>query len=203
MFTSLLLTVVSVFMGCLAVLQSGVNYQLSLTLGDEPIFAVFVSMSIASLSILLPTLKVVKSENWVLFYNELKDKPRLRITLSAGALGTVYLFGTILFSPVIGFGLFFMCVIFGQLFISLLVDYYGFFWTETRPVGKYRLVGVFLVFMGVLLFQWESLSVKGNVNVFEAVGSALMSILCGMALVVQSSFNQRVAQVLGDARGAT
>lgn len=53
------------------------------------------------------------------------------------------------------------------------------------------------------MFQWESLRVKENVYILEAVGSAFMSILCGMALIVQSSFNQRIALVLGDARGST
>jgi len=203
MFTALLFTIVAVLIGGLVVLQSGVNYQLSLTLGGESVFAVCVSMSMASLTILWPTLKVVKSEKWILLYRELKNKPRLRIILSAGALGSIYLFGSIVISPVIGYGLFFMCVIFGELLTSLLVDYYGFCWSKPRPVGKYRLLGVLLVFGGVVTFQWESLSINENVNVWEAIGSAAISIICGMCLIVQSSFNQQVALMLGHAFGAT
>lgn len=133
----------------------------------------------------------------------MKDKPRLRVTLCAGVLGTIYLFGSIVISPIIGFGLFFMCVIFGELLTSLLVDYYGFCWSKPRPVGKCRFLGVLLVFGGVATFEVESLSINENVNVIVTVGSAGISIICGMCLVVQSSFNQQVALILGNAFGAT
>jgi uncharacterized membrane protein YdcZ (DUF606 family) len=138
-----------------------------------------------------------------LLFHEIKNNPRLIITLSAGVLGSYYVFGTIVISPLIGFGLFFTSVIFGELLMSLLIDYYGFFWTTARPVDNSRLLGLLLVFGGVLTFQWETFTVEEEFNIMASIFSIVGSILCGIMLIIQSSFNQRVALVLESNLGST
>merc|ERR1719192_1467908 len=98
--------------------------------------------------------------------------------------------------------MFYICVIFGELFLSVLVDYYGLFWTKPREVGRSRIMGVLLVLSGVITFQLELLNLKERESFIEALGTSATSIVCGMALVVQSSFNQRIGLILGDMRGA-
>jgi len=203
MLISVLLACGCILVGGLGVLQSGVNYQLSLALGGKSLYAVFVSMSVALLTILWPTMKTVKVEKWVLLYNEMKDNPRLSITMTSGLLGAYFVFGTIVLTPVIGFGLFFTSAIFGELFTSLLIDWCGFFWIKPRLVGNGRIAGVLLVFVGVLIFQWENFVVDENLDILVATASVAASILSGISLIVQSSFNQRVAMVLGNSLGAT
>jgi len=63
-------------------------------------------------------------------------------------------------------------------------------------------MGVLLVLSGVILFQVELLIIKERESFIEALGTTATSIVCGMALVVQSSFNQRVGLILGDMRGS-
>jgi uncharacterized membrane protein YdcZ (DUF606 family) len=52
MFTSILLVLVCTLVGSLSVLQSAVNYELSVALGGQSLYAVFVSMLVAFLTIL-------------------------------------------------------------------------------------------------------------------------------------------------------
>jgi len=111
-------------------------------------------MFVAFFTILWPTVNTVTLEKWVLLYHEMRDNPRFRLTMGSGALGLFSLFGTIVITPVIGYGLFFTSVIFGELLVSLLIDSYGFLWLLTpRWVGSSRIIGVLLVFGGVLIFQ--------------------------------------------------
>jgi len=63
-------------------------------------------------------------------------------------------------------------------------------------------MGVLLVLSGVITFQLELLNLKERESFIEALGTSATSIVCGMALVVQSSFNQRIGLILGDMRGA-
>jgi len=179
-----------------------VNYQLCLALKGKSLYAVFVSMSVAFLTLLWPTMNTVKVEKWVLLYNEMKDNPRLSITLTSGLLGSYFVFGTIVLTPIIGYGLFFTSAIFGELFMSLLIDSCGFLWIKPLLVGSARIAGVLLVFVGVLIFQWENFLVDENLTIPVAAASVAASTFGGISLIVQSSFNQRVAMVLGNSIGA-
>jgi len=71
-----------------------------------------------------------------------------------------------------------------------------------REVGRSRIMGVLLVLCGVITFQLDLLTVKDRGSLSEALGTALTSILCGAALVMQSSFNQRIGLILEDMRGS-
>jgi len=55
----------------------------------------------------------------------------------------------------------------------------------------------------VIVFQLELLTAKKDrESLSEALVTAATSIVCGMALVTQSSFNQRVGLILGDMRAS-
>lgn len=202
MLISVLLACGCILVGGLGVLQSGVNYQLCLALGGNSFYAVFVSMSVAFLTLLWPTMNTVKVEKWVLLYNEMKDNIRLSITLTSGLLGAYFVFGTVVLTPVIGYGLFFTSAIFGELVMSLLIDSCGFLWIKPRLVGNARIAGVLLVFAGVLIFQWENFLVDENLSIPVATACVAASTFGGISLILQSSFNQRVAMVLGNSLGA-
>jgi bacterial/archaeal transporter family-2 protein len=70
-----------------------------------------------------------------------------------GVIGTFYVAGSIMLLPRLGVALTFGIVISGQLFISVLIDHYGWFGVAVRPINWYRLLGVLLLFMGVLLIR--------------------------------------------------
>jgi len=132
----------------------------------------------------------------------MKDNPRLSITLTSGLLGSYFVFGTVVLTPIIGYGLFFTSAIFGELFTSLLIDCCGFLWIKPRLVGNGRITGVLLVFVGVMIFQWENFVVDENLSILVATASVAASTLGGISLILQSSLNQRVAMVLGNSLGA-
>jgi transporter family-2 protein len=57
-------------------------------------------------------------------------------------------------SPVTGAAAFFVCLIAGQLFGSILLNHIGAFGLPIREIGTLRLVGIHLVFSGVILAHY-------------------------------------------------
>jgi transporter family-2 protein len=56
--------------------------------------------------------------------------------------------------PVTGAAVFFVCLIAGQLFGSVLLDHIGAFGLPVREIGTLRFLGILLTFGGVILVRY-------------------------------------------------
>jgi transporter family-2 protein len=71
-----------------------------------------------------------------------------------GVAGMVFVVGGVMVAPVLGFALFFVCIVAGQLFGSTLVDHFGAFGVSVKPVSGMKLAGLGLVLAGAALVQY-------------------------------------------------
>jgi transporter family-2 protein len=63
--------------------------------------------------------------------------------------GILYITVSVLLSPRLGVALFFTLVIAGQMLSAILLDHFGLFGSEVKPVNLGRIAGVLLVLLGV------------------------------------------------------
>ena len=68
-----------------------------------------------------------------------------------GAAGFLFVFGGVTVAPAIGAAVFFVCIVAGQLTGAALIDHFGAFGMDVRPVSLLRLVGISIVLLGVVL----------------------------------------------------
>ena len=70
--------------------------------------------------------------------------------------------GAIVLGPRLGMALFFTCVVFGQVSISLLIDRFGWFEIPMRELNFTRILGTLLVIGGIILIQKEDLGFSAS-----------------------------------------
>lgn len=116
-----------------------------------------------------------------------------------GPLGAFFVASSVLLSPLIGFALFFVAIVTGQLIMSLVYDASGCYHTPKQRVGILQVLGVILSLGGAIMFQGKELT-EGN---DDGLVFGLIGIISGGLLIVQSSFNKRLSKTIGSPwRGA-
>jgi transporter family-2 protein len=71
-----------------------------------------------------------------------------------GVAGMVFVVGGVMVAPALGFALFFVCIIAGQLLGSTVIDQFGAFGLPVKPAGGVKLIGLALVLAGAALVQY-------------------------------------------------
>jgi transporter family-2 protein len=131
---------------CLS-LQPPINAAMGRTLGSPLLAAVF-SIAI-SLVVVVPV--------WLTVGHGAGDLGRVTSlpwwVLIGGAIGVVFVAGSVIVAPVLGIALFFVCVVAGQLLGATLVDHTGAFGVPTKPFNALKLIGLALVLLGAALVQ--------------------------------------------------
>jgi transporter family-2 protein len=73
-----------------------------------------------------------------------------------GVAGVVFVLGGVMVAPALGFALFFVCIIAGQLLGSTLIDQFGAFGLPVKPASLTKLAGLALVLAGAALVQYSN-----------------------------------------------
>ena len=71
-----------------------------------------------------------------------------------GVAGMAFVVGGVMVAPALGFALFFVCIIAGQLVGSTLVDQLGAFGLPVKPASTMKLAGLAMVLAGAALVQF-------------------------------------------------
>ncbi len=128
-------------------LQPPINAVMARTLGS-PLLAAVVSIVI-SFVLVVPV--------WWTIGGGAGDFGQLRAlpwwVLLGGAIGVVFVAGSVVVAPVLGIALFFVCVVAGQLVGATVADHVGAFGMPVKPVNAMTLVGIALVLIGAALVQ--------------------------------------------------
>ena len=131
--------------GLAIVLQTAINSQLREHL-NSPLQAGLLSFSVGTLLlIVLVMLQPVAKPTWA----QITGIPWF--LWLGGCLGVYAISTSIFTAPKLGFLTFSGVVIFGQLFLSVLVDHYGWLGAEKTPINWQRVGGAVLIFLGFLL----------------------------------------------------
>jgi len=189
---------IAIVCGAGLVAQAGINANLAPTLG-HPLRAALASFVTGTGMLIFPAL--ISGPAWTTAISQayrMVERDRSDILMFCGGpLGAFFVASGVVLSPRVGFALFFVTVVTGQLIMSVIYDKFGFYHTEKQPVGIYQMVGVVLSIGGAVMFQGRNLS-NGSFD-----GLAFVGVLAGALLIIQSSFNKRLSKALGSPwRGA-
>lgn len=106
-------------------------------------------------------------------------------------------------SPIVGFALYFVGLVLGQLCLAAVVDHFAFLGLPRRPFTTLRGVSAALAVIGVVLAAAEAVGSAGS-ELGGVIGGMLVAVLAGAGLPVQSAINRSAAQALrGPEQGAT
>jgi transporter family-2 protein len=142
-----LLILCAILIGVALPVQSGINAQLRVSIGN-PLLAALVSFVVGTIALLglnialrapLPsgeTLGRIPIWHWV-----------------GGLLGASYIYAAVILAPRLGAATLVAAIVAGQMVSSVILDHYGWVGYAPQPVTAGRFVGVLLVIGGVLLIQ--------------------------------------------------
>jgi len=139
------LALAALLAGALVPLQAGSNAALGQALG-HPLWASVVSL-LVSMLVVLPVLLALRA-----------SAPDLSAGLRApwwawagGVAGIVYITAALLLVPRMGAASFMVCVIAGQMLVSVLMDHFGLMRLPVKEINIGRIAGVVLIGIGMLL----------------------------------------------------
>ncbi|MCP1661247.1 DMT family transporter [Neisseria perflava] len=147
------LVLAAVAVGMLMPIQAPMNAVLAKAVG-HPLWSTLVSLTVSFL-LVVPLLLLFKV-----------NAPNLQ---SVGALpwwawfgglsGAVFVASAVILAPKMGIGNFTVLIIAGQVFGALLLDHFGLFHLEVKPVNLTKIIGAAVVVAGILLVQYGNKSV--------------------------------------------
>lgn len=134
--------------GGLLALQPVINAQVAARIG-HPMSAALVSVTVTFAALLASTLMLRAP----------LPTPRLlgglpTWALSAGLIGAVFLFVSLLAAPRLGAATTIALLIAGQLAAALTVDHFGWLGVPVRPVAPLRVAGAGCLILGVVLIRY-------------------------------------------------
>jgi len=146
---TLLLGFMALVAGCCLSVQSAVNTQLTRGLGS-PLLTAVLSFSVGLTALIvasvasrqpLPSAEMVKGIAPYAF-------------VTGGLVGAFYIFCNSFLTPRLGVAVFMATVIAGQLLAAVVLDHYGLLGMMQREASPGRIVGVFVMFAGVLMIRF-------------------------------------------------
>ena len=146
----LLLVLFAAVGGAAITVQAGLNAQVARTLG-HPLWATLVSLTVSVIAILpmlvlfragVPTFTNISATPWWIWIG--------------GALGAFFITAALIAAPQLGAVTFIAAVVTGQLLVSLVLDQFAIAGFPERPVSLFRIIGVGLVIVGVVMTAIET-----------------------------------------------
>jgi len=137
----------AILIGIVLPVQSGVNAQLRIGIGN-PYLAALISFVVGTVALLgvniamrvpVPSPEAVGRLPWWYWIG--------------GLLGATYIYATVILAPRLGAATLVAAIVAGQMVASVILDHYGWVGYAQQPVTVGRFVGVLLVIGGVLLIQ--------------------------------------------------
>jgi transporter family-2 protein len=140
-----ILVLVTVLIGALMPFQAGINAELGRQL-KHPYLGAFISFFTGTLVL----------SGLILYHRiPLTDMKRVfsihPIYLLGGLMGALFVGSSIFLIPRVGATTMIASYVVGQLLMSVIIDHYGWLGLMIYPVTSTRVIGIFLLFLGLLL----------------------------------------------------
>ncbi len=139
--------ILALIAGACAPTQAGINSQLGSIAGD-PSIAAMISFMVGAIG--LTTYVVVTGVPW----------PSIRIfgevpwwMWTGGLLGAFLVFVSIVLAPKLGATATLGLIVAGQMIVSVVLDHFGLIGYEEHPTNIWRILGVILLLVGVVLIK--------------------------------------------------
>lgn len=155
--SSLLPTAIALLAGAVVPFQAASNAALGRALG-HPLWATLSSLAVSAI-VVVPLMLLMRV-----------PAPALGAAAQGpawwwlgGVAGVAYITAALILTPKLGAASFIVCVIAGQMLASMLIDHYGLMGLMPKPAGAWRVVGVTLILLGMVVVQINS-SPAGSVS---------------------------------------
>ncbi|CDG22345.1 conserved membrane protein of unknown function [Xenorhabdus poinarii G6] len=161
--TLFILSLIAVIAGALVPFQAGSNAFLGKELG-HPLWATVVSL-LVSLFVVLPVI-------WVLKVPMMKVEAISSVPWWAwfgGIAGVIYISAALILTPKLGATAFIVCVISGQVIVSLIIDKFGLMGLPIKEMNTGRIFGVFLIILGMVLVQYFTVGKNKQVSIDKEI----------------------------------
>ncbi|MEW6130547.1 MAG: DMT family transporter [Acidobacteriota bacterium] len=134
--------------GAVVPLQTGINASMAKWTGGNASFASLVSFSVGTMTMLVYML-VLRVPFPAM--NELTKAPLWMWT--AGVLGAFFIASTTVAASKMSAALLIGLITAGQLIVALVLDHFGWLGYEAHPINFWRIIGVALLIIGVILLR--------------------------------------------------
>ncbi|MDC9591155.1 DMT family transporter [Xenorhabdus sp. XENO-10] len=146
----------AIFAGAVVPLQAGANAALGRSLG-HPLWGTVVSLLVSLLAV-IPVLLTIRVP-----MPQIAQAVNLPIwSWFGGIAGVIYITAALILTPQLGATNFIICVIAGQIITSVLVDHFGLMGLPIKGANLGKILGVVLIFTGVLVVQYFTISSNNN-----------------------------------------
>ncbi|WP_086428396.1 DMT family transporter [Staphylococcus cornubiensis] len=112
-----------------------------------------------------------------------------------GLMGVIYLTGNMILLPRIGASLTVVTTITGQIFMSVLIDTFGWFNVDIQPLHLLKVLGIVLLLIGIILMNLQrgakKMAQTGHNGPWMIIG-----MLIGFAPPIQTATNSHLGQAL-------
>ncbi|HNU07552.1 MAG TPA: DMT family transporter [Pyrinomonadaceae bacterium] len=127
--------------------QAAINNRLSGYV-ESPILSAFISLLVGTVAL---GIYIVAAGVPVSNLANARNAPA--IAWAGGVFGAFFVASAVILVPKIGVALTFSLIIAGQMLITLLIDHFGWFGADVRPVNLPRAIGAAMITIGVVLIR--------------------------------------------------
>eukprot|EP01083_Nonionella_stella_P165107 548468_1 len=130
-----------------------------------------------------------------LFHALKKDKKNYFV-FANGSCGIVWVCTAIYVAPQIGFGLYALCIVIGQIVSSMVIDHFGLVWSVQKKLSLLNLFGSLIAIGGVVIFQLPQIMNSDHTIDLLLFVYMLISIFAGTCFTLLSAFNTRLKALM-------
>ena len=192
--------IIATIIGMLYVVEFGVNISLSNWI-QHPLRSAWINFSIGAILLLPPFLCCNHAQdtprttlnNLISAFKE--DKKNILVLLN-GSFGVIAVISPIYIAPKIGFPLYTISVIFGQIIASMLMDNFGFCWTQIKHLSLVNLFGALAAIFGIIFYQIPSFQTYQAQNIMLIILYTIIAVFAGIFVTVQAALNRRLKELI-------
>lgn len=198
--------VFAVAVGAAATTQAAINARLGTKLDSAMMSSTFSFLSASVLLVAMCMIALYRQTSKFRLFGW-TDKPT-PLELTGGVWGAIFVASAVFLTPELGFAMFFVLLVAGQLFASLLLDTFGWFGAQKQSTTKPKLLAIAITYIGATLSVIERLIDTFNgeddtVSPGLVAPFALFAFVGGACLPLQGAINGKMSKKLPSKLHAT
>lgn len=146
-FNNYFFIILAVAAGMMMPTQAAINNKLAGTV-ESPILAAFISFFVGTIALF-----IYVAAAGIPVGNLFLAKDASMVSWTGGILGAFFVAASVTLVPRLGVALTFSLIIAGQMLTTLVIDHFGLLGVPVKEVNVFRLLGVSLITIGVILIR--------------------------------------------------